>query len=1018
MHLGNTITSVLSSTAAACIALCVTSAAYAQSNDLFAPGNIVVSRSTYTGTASTVPFPGSLPNNAASTADGTFPNVFNNETPDGSFGVTSPVFIDQLDPTTGNLIGSPTNVTSLISSQLGANVTTSFPSKSELGLHFTPDGTGITFTAYGAAQNSLDISNSNTPGHVDITDPVNGQGVLIAQRDIVELSYNGTVQVTKTNAYSGNNGRNVVLGSNGNYYLVGNAGNNGSSMTLGISFAAGTVAISNGSNSVTLSGSANTNNLIVGMPFSGTNIPAGTTITTIDSSSQFHLSANATGSASGAYVACTVTTSNGSNSVTLSSTSSTANIYVGTPFSGTNIPVGSYVTSIVSPTQFTISTAATGTASGSYVANAGAYQLTGVSFASGNTNITVADTSKLVPGMPLSGTGLATGSYIASITDATHFVASASPTANSSGTASYTASVSNSMLSDNTGVRSIQKGQNDTAGTGTGILDAINNSFVVGKVNGTYGTTPGYQRGFTVTQLGVVLSGDTTSGSPTVSNLSPPVATETANNIQLYAGLPVTGPGIPSSTTISSIDNANNTVTLNKNATATASAVSLTFAPAADKSGKDDNFRGITNYKNTIYISKGSGGNGFDAVYQVNPSGGAYVSPGSSAGLATAANAASASINPLPGWPTGSTGANEGKSNGTTVHHPFGMWFANDTTLYVADEGVTGNSGSNAAVGGLEKWIYNATTGNWEYKYTLAASTIPQYTVSGSVGGVAGSVGPLQAEGLRNIDGVNNGDGTATIYGITSTAAGSGGATLNDEGADPNQLVSIRDNLAATTLPSESFTVLETAAYGDVLRGVAFVPQRLELTGAVSELTHGDAGAFDVPLPLTGSRGIECRSSSSLGAGNYEMIFSFTNDLISVGDVSVTGVGSVSTTSMGPNPNQFTVNLTGVANAQYLTVSLSNVLDAQNNTGNVSSTMGVLIGDVNGSGVVDSGDVFLVRQYTGQNSTNSNFRQDVNASGLIDSGDVFLTRQQTDTMLPTPSARVFGMRPRLGRLSR
>ena len=57
-----------------------------------------------------------------------------------------------------------------------------------------------------------------------------------------------------------------------------------------------------------------------------------------------------------------------------------------------------------------------------------------------------------------------------------------------------------------------------------------------------------------------------------------------------------------------------------------------------------------------------------------------------------------------------------------------------------------------------------------------------------------------------------------TIFAITST----GGETLNDEGADPNQLVSITDPVAATTLPAgEAFTVINTAAFGNVLRGVA-----------------------------------------------------------------------------------------------------------------------------------------------------------------------------------------------------
>jgi len=201
-------------------------------------------------------------------------------------------------------------------------------------------------------------------------------------------------------------------------------------------------------------------------------------------------------------------------------------------------------------------------------------------------------------------------------------------------------------------------------------------------------------------------------------------------------------------------------------------------------------------------------------VYQVNPLGGDYVAPGSSAGLPTGANAANASLNPLPGWPLDSLGAceaNLGKvppAGCSIVYHPFGIWFANATTLYVADEGST--TLANPAPGGLEKWIYNANLAKWELKYTIAASTIPGYSVNG--------VGNLFAVGLRNISGIIDDNGVVTIYAITST----GGQTLNDEGADPNQLVSITDPVAATTLPAgESFSVVETATYGNVLRGVA-----------------------------------------------------------------------------------------------------------------------------------------------------------------------------------------------------
>jgi len=46
-----------------------------------------------------------------------------------------------------------------------------------------------------------------------------------------------------------------------------------------------------------------------------------------------------------------------------------------------------------------------------------------------------------------------------------------------------------------------------------------------------------------------------------------------------------------------------------------------------------------------------------------------------------------------------------------------------------------------------------------------------------------------------------------------------------NQGADPNQLVMITDNLAATGLPAgESFTAIRTARFGEVLRGVSFTP--------------------------------------------------------------------------------------------------------------------------------------------------------------------------------------------------
>jgi hypothetical protein len=64
-------------------------------------------------------------------------------------------------------------------------------------------------------------------------------------------------------------------------------------------------------------------------------------------------------------------------------------------------------------------------------------------------------------------------------------------------------------------------------------------------------------------------------------------------------------------------------------------------------------------------------------------------------------------------------------------------------------------------------------------------------------------------DGLRNITGVVNGDGTATIYAVTSYAVTSTVSSAGDQGADPNKIVVINDLISATQLPAnDSFTAV------------------------------------------------------------------------------------------------------------------------------------------------------------------------------------------------------------------
>ena len=234
---------------------------------------------------------------------------------------------------------------------------------------------------------------------------------------------------------------------------------------------------------------------------------------------------------------------------------------------------------------------------------------------------------------------------------------------------------------------------------------------------------------------------------------------------------------------------------------------------SADKPAKDNNFRGETIYNGVLYVTKGSGSNGIDTVYQVGPQG---MTSSSTSPTATAAG----DISVLPGFST--TLAKATPSAASPVYHPFGLFFANSTTLYVADEGsgsTTDLTTTPYEAGGLQK--YSLVNGTWDLDYTLRGSLIgSSYTVNGT-GSLAGDSLTTSVDGLRNLTGKVNANGTVTLYAITSTV----GSNLGDAGADPNQLVAITDQLNSTTSPTgENYTVLQTAALGEVLRGVAVAP--------------------------------------------------------------------------------------------------------------------------------------------------------------------------------------------------
>jgi phosphodiesterase/alkaline phosphatase D-like protein len=418
-------------------------------------------------------------------------------------------------------------------------------------------------------------------------------------------------------------------------------------------------------------------------------------------------------------------------------------------------------------------------------------------------------TAILAVGDLITGKFIPAGATVSSIIDGTHFTISAPAATGTDNKAKIVQSGTTlGQLSDNTGVQMVVPGGGP-------------NTTVVGQVNGTFGSSTGYQRGFSITNTN-----------------------------------PLTG---------------------------------QPYSPTPDKTGKDDNFRGETIFNNTLYVTKGSGGNGIDTVYQV----------GTAGSLPTLANAGTTPFTVLPGFPSG-LAANISASNPSTEFFPFGIWFANATTLYVADEGSGNNTASdnptNDPNSGLEKW--SLVNGVWQLDYTLQSGLnlgVKYSVANGPNGEVYPTALDPATDGLRNLTGKVNGDGTVTLYAITSTVSASG-----DQGADPNKLVAITDNLSLTTAAQaagESFTTLKTARYGEILRGVSFTPNPT-LDHYTASINWGDGTpATPGTVSLAGSTFSVAGSHTYPEEGDYPIKTTITHQGIST---TVTGMAHVADAPLMP----------------------------------------------------------------------------------------------------------------------
>jgi len=196
----------------------------------------------------------------------------------------------------------------------------------------------------------------------------------------------------------------------------------------------------------------------------------------------------------------------------------------------------------------------------------------------------------------------------------------------------------------------------------------------------------------------------------------------------------------------------------------------------------------------------------------------------------------SAANNPLDnGVNNNSIGDKNGKNrNGKFVYlSPEQFFLASPDVMYVTDSGQPKNGSADAAAegeGGLQKWIYS--DGAWNLQYDLSAGLD---LVNNDAANSATPTAP-GVTGLFGLAGEVVGTGADATVELFATSYG-----LNE--LSSSYLYEITDSLDATAPANgESFTTLESASSGTLIRGVAFAPEAVPEPSTYAMMLVGLAG--------------------------------------------------------------------------------------------------------------------------------------------------------------------------------
>jgi hypothetical protein len=164
------------------------------------------------------------------------------------------------------------------------------------------------------------------------------------------------------------------------------------------------------------------------------------------------------------------------------------------------------------------------------------------------------------------------------------------------------------------------------------------------------------------------------------------------------------------------------------------------------------------------------------------------------------------------------------------------------------------------------------------------------------------------------------------------------------------------------------------------------------LVSAASRKKHGNAGTFDIALPLTGSPGVECRVGNG-GAFRQSIVFTFSEPVTGISGTTTTTCGRVSSTTI--SDSTVSVELGHInCDGSDITVTVPGVTGASGSV-DASATMTLRTGDVNADGVVNTADLKEIKMNVGRGLvTDDNFRDDITVDGKVNHGDTILEKSK------------------------